>query len=123
MACTLQLWVLAPQHSDLVSVLLCIAAPRHASLFEHRFFYQGALLNGAGVDEVTKGAPFHARLALGPLVVWDCQEGRERGGGGGGPGGGGSLRNPAEAQLAATLVAGASEEQPTAVQGRTARVQ
>jgi hypothetical protein len=37
------------------------------------------------------------------MVVWDCQEGRERGGG---SKGGGSLQNPAEAELAATLVAG-----------------
>lgn len=55
---------------------------------------------------MSKGAPFHAQLAFGPMVVWDCQEGRERGGGGGGGGRGGSLVNQAEAQLAATLVAG-----------------
>lgn len=68
-----------------------------------RFFYQGKLLDGAGVNAVSKGAPFHSKLAFGPMVVWDCQEGRERGGG---ARGGGSLQNPAEAELAATLVAG-----------------
>jgi hypothetical protein len=70
-----------------------------------RFFYQGQLLNGAGVDAVSKGAPFHDKPVYGPMVVWDCQEGRERGGGAGSRGGG-SLQNPAEAELAATLVAG-----------------
>lgn len=70
-----------------------------------RFFYQGKLLDGAGINAVSKGAPFHSKLAFGPMVVWDCQEGRERGGG---ARGGGSLQNPAEAELAATLVAGMS---------------
>lgn len=69
-----------------------------------RFFYQGKLLDGSGINAVSKGAPFHSKLAFGPMVVWDCQEGRERGGG---SRGGGSLQNPAEAELAATLVAGA----------------
>jgi hypothetical protein len=41
-------------------------------------------------------------LAL-PQVVWDCREGRERSG----SHAGGSLRNTAEAHLAATLVHGA----------------
>lgn len=66
-----------------------------------RFFYQSKLLDGAGVDAVSKGAPFHSKLAFSPLVVWDCQEGRESGGGRGG-----SMQNPSEAELAATLVAG-----------------
>lgn len=66
-----------------------------------RFFYQSKLLDGAGVDAVSKGAPFHSKLAFGPLVVWDCQEGRESSGGRGG-----SMQNPGEAELAATLVAG-----------------
>lgn len=70
-----------------------------------RFFYQGKLLDGAGINAVSKGAPFHSKLAFGPMVVWDCQEGRERGGGASGVG---SLQNPAEAELAATLVAGES---------------
>jgi hypothetical protein len=68
-----------------------------------RFFYLGKLLDGSGINAVSKGAPFHSKLAYGPMVVWDCQEGRERGGG---ARGGGSLQNPAEAELAATLVAG-----------------
>jgi hypothetical protein len=38
-----------------------------------------------------------------PQVVWDCREGRERSG----SHAGGSLRNTAEAHLAATLVHGA----------------
>lgn len=69
-----------------------------------RRFYDGQLRDGAGVNAETRGAPFHSNLALGPMVVWDCREGRERGGGSSGRGG--SLQNPAEAQLAATLVAG-----------------
>ena len=79
---------------------LCFATTHYT----RRFFYQGQLLDGAGVDAVSKGAPFHTKLALGPMVVWDCQDGRERGGGSGGRGG--SLQNHAEAQLAATLVGG-----------------
>lgn len=66
-----------------------------------RFFYQCKLLDGAGIDAVSKGAAFHSQPAFGPFVVWDCQDGRESGGGRGG-----SMQNPAEAELAATLVAG-----------------
>lgn len=65
-----------------------------------RFFYDGQLLDGDGIDATSKGAPFHSKLAYRPFVMWDCRDGRERGGAGG------SLRNGAEAQLAATLVAG-----------------
>jgi hypothetical protein len=42
--------------------------------------------------------------ALPPQVVWDCREGRERSGS---SHAGGSLRNSAEANLAASLVHGA----------------
>jgi hypothetical protein len=33
-----------------------------------RFFYEGQLLNGAGIDADSKGAPFHRRLAFKPFV-------------------------------------------------------
>jgi superfamily I DNA and/or RNA helicase len=72
------------------------------SAWPSRWFYSGRLLDGAGVDATSRGAPFHASPWRGPLVVWDCADGRERGGGGGG----GSLRNDAEARLAAALIAG-----------------
>lgn len=65
------------------------------------------MLDGSGINTVSKGAPWHSKLAFGPMVVWDCQEGRERGGG---SRGGGSLQNPAEAELAATLVAGGQQQ-------------
>lgn len=78
------------------------------SAFPARFFYDGELADGAGVDAASRGAPWHGRLAFAPMCVWDCQEGRERSGGGGR---GGSLRNVAEAQLAATLIAGAWPQQ------------
>lgn len=68
-----------------------------------RFFYDGQLLDGAGISAVSKGARFHSKLAFRPFVMWDCREGRERGAA---AGAGGSLRNIAEAQMAATLVAG-----------------
>jgi hypothetical protein len=77
----------------------------------HRFFYQGQLLDGSGVDAMSKGAPFHRQLATRPFVVWDCREGRETSGREtSGQAGGGSLTNVAEARLAAALVAG----EPTA---------
>jgi len=65
------------------------------------WFYSGLLQDGAGVTAATRGASFHRNPSQGPFVVWDCADGRERGGGGGG-----SLRNDAEARLAAALVAG-----------------
>lgn len=72
-----------------------------------RFFYNDQLVDGGGITAVSKGAKFHSRLAYSPFVMWDCWEGREARGGAGG--GGGSLRNNAEAQLAAALVAGEAE--------------
>jgi hypothetical protein len=33
-----------------------------------RFFYEGQLLNGVGIDAASKGAPFHKRLAYQPFV-------------------------------------------------------
>ena len=57
----------------------------------------------AGVSAASRSAPFHARAAFGPLVVWDCAEGRERAGR---SGGGGSLCNEGEAALAEALFTG-----------------
>jgi hypothetical protein len=54
-----------------------------------------------------------------PQVVWDCREGRERSG----SHAGGSLRNSAEANLAATLVHGAFSAKRLALAGWLAHSQ
>jgi hypothetical protein len=69
--------------------------------FPSSYLYDGQLRDGAGITPASRAAPCHALPLLGPLVVWDVAHGRER------PGGGGSLRNGAEAELAAALYAGA----------------
>lgn len=77
-------------------------------------------MDGQAISPASRGAPFHsATPLLGPLVVLDCHEGRERqgGGGGGGGGGGSSLANRAEADLAAALYAGGWVEGGGAPQG------
>ncbi|KAI8464074.1 MAG: AAA domain-containing protein [Monoraphidium minutum] len=81
------------------------------SAWPGRWFYDGRLSDGAGVDASSRGAPFHGRAggARGPFVVWDCGDGRERGGGGGG---GGSLRNDSEVKLVAALAAGLLADHP-----------
>lgn len=80
------------------------------SRFPSKFFYEGRLLDGVGINTTSRGALFHKQPCFAPFVVWDCQEGREHGGGKGGKGG--SLRNVAEAEVAAVLAAGLLRSYP-----------
>jgi superfamily I DNA and/or RNA helicase len=74
--------------------------------FPSSFFYEGRLANSDSVKAGSHAAPFHSHPCFTPFTLLDCQQGSERGGG---LGRGGSLRNDAEAALAAALVAGLLE--------------
>lgn len=77
-----------------------------ACRFPSSYFYDGQLQDGETISAAARAAPCHGHPLLGPLVLLDCREGRERAGRAGGGAGGASLRNTAEAELVAELYMG-----------------
>lgn len=75
------------------------------SRFPSQYFYDGKLVDGESISPDRCAAAFHSKPCFPPFAFFDCHEGREQG-----AGGGGSLRNRAEAELAAVLCRGLKEE-------------
>lgn len=106
----LSAWCLQPCHARCCCT--CIPCHTHSAVravsrrFPSSYFYDGQLQDGETISAAARAAPCHGHPLLGPLVLLDCREGRERAGRAGGGAGGASLRNTAEAELVAELYMG-----------------
>lgn len=65
-------------------------------------FYQSRLVDGAGITEESRRAPFHDLQHFGPFVFFDCAQGRENRS----QRFNGSLENLMEVELVTNLFAG-----------------
>ncbi|GMH33013.1 hypothetical protein BSKO_00847 [Bryopsis sp. KO-2023] len=71
------------------------------SRFPSKYFYRDRLIDGSGISEETRRAPFHDKRCFSPFVFFDCAQGRENRG----HRNRGSIENPMEADLVAMLFA------------------